>query len=76
MCKSLKWTVTVLFFLVSVAALVGVYQTHVLLSSDGARMSMQFGTTSGSLAIMAFVAAVTCWMKQMVSCMTSCEVCS
>lgn len=76
MCKSMKWIFAILLFLVTAASIVGVYETHVLLSSDGSRVALQFGSTSGSLAIIAFVIAAKVWMKQMIGCMSPCEVCS
>lgn len=75
-CIVSKWIVCVLLFLVTIAALVGVYQTHVIVGSDPARFAIQFGSTSGSLSIIAFVIAVMAWGKKMACCMSgSCEVC-
>ena len=75
-CLVVKWVVCVLLFLTSIAALVGVYQTHVIVGADPARVAIQFGSTSGSLAIIAFVVSVLAWCKKMVCCMSgSCEVC-
>jgi hypothetical protein len=72
-CCTVKWVSSLLLILVAVAALVGVYQTHVL---DLAPMRVQFGSTSGSLAIIAFSIALVSALKQMICCMTTCEVCS
>ena len=72
-CVTLKWIVCILLLLVTVAAGVGVYQTHVLASAESVRL--QFGSTSGSLAIVAFVLATLGCMKQLVKCMGPCEVC-
>lgn len=72
-CIGIKWVVCVLLLIVSVAALVGVYETHFLSLSP---MRVQFGSTSGSLSIMAFALAVTCWGKKMAACMSKCDVCS
>lgn len=75
-CMASKWIVCLLLLLVSVAALIGVYQTHVIVGSDPARFAIQFGSTSGSLSIMAFVISVIAWGKKMSCCMSgSCEVC-
>ena len=72
-CRIAKWTVCLLLLLVSVAALVGVFQTHVI---DFAPMRVQFGSTSGSLSILAFTVAVMAWGKKMMSFMGKCEACT
>ncbi len=75
-CTVGKWIVCLLLLLVAVAALVGVYQTHVIVGTDPARFAIQFGSTSGSLSILAFVVAVMAWGKKMSCCMSgTCEVC-
>ncbi len=76
-CRIGKWIVAILLLATSVVALVGVYQTHVVTGSDPSRMMIQFGSTSGSLAIIAFVVSVMAWGKKMACCMSkTCEVCS
>lgn len=76
-CVISKWVVAILLLATSIAALVGVYQTHVISGSDASRVVIQFGSTSGSLAIIAFVVSVMAWGKKMASCMSgSCEACS
>lgn len=75
-CTAFKWIVCVLLLLTTIAALFGVFQTHVIIGSDPSRMAIQFGSTSGSLAIIAFVISITAWGKKMSCCMSgSCEVC-
>ena len=59
---SMYWIVTVLLFLATLAAAVGVYKSHFL--SSGAT----FGTTSGSLSIIAFVISLTLWSKAFCCC--------
>ncbi len=71
-----KWVLCLLLLIVAIAALVGVYQTHVITGTDPARFAVQFGSTSGSLSIIAFVLASVAWMKHMICCMSPCEVCS
>lgn len=67
----MKWAVALLLFIVTVASLVGIYQTHVI--AGGA----QFGSTSGSLAILAFVASLMSWSGQMCKCLgQDCEACA
>ncbi|MBI2117988.1 hypothetical protein HYT95_03755 [Candidatus Peregrinibacteria bacterium] len=56
------WVVTLLLFLAAVAALAGVYKAHFL--GGG----MVFGTTSGSLSILAFSVTATLWAKFMCHC--------
>jgi len=75
-CVTVKWLLALLYFVAAAAALVGVYETHIVTSSDGARTLLQFGSTSGSLAIIAFCIAATLWKKQMAGCMGKCEICS
>lgn len=75
-CMITKWALCLLLLVVSLAALVGVWETHVIIGTDPARFAVQFGSTSGSLAILAFAVASVSWMKQVISCMSSCEVCS
>lgn len=75
-CLVTKWVLCLLLLVVSVAALVGVYETHIIIGTDPARFAVQFGSTSGSLSIIAFVLASVAWMKHMICCMGPCEVCS
>ncbi len=76
-CMIMKWVVCVLLLITSIAALVGVYETHVILGTDPARFAVQFGSTSGSLAIIAFALSVTMWGKKMAACMSGhCEICA
>lgn len=72
-CRIIKWTVCVLLLVVAVAALVGVFQTHFI---DTNPMRIQFGSTSGSLSILAFTVAIVAWGKKMACCMGKCEVCA
>lgn len=69
-CVFTKWVVCILLFVSAVAALVGVYQAHVMTSSEGA-VAFQFGTTSCSLALVAFVLAVLGWVKSLHCCLCS-----
>ena len=75
-CKIMKMVSTLLLFVVAVAALVGVYETHVITGTDASRMMLQFGSTSGSLAIVAFVLSFVAFLKHMCACMAPCAVCS
>jgi hypothetical protein len=54
---AVHWVVVLLYLLVTIAAGVGVYKSHLL--SSGAT----FGTTSGSLSIIAFVLSLTVLLK-------------
>ena len=72
-CMVIKWTVCALLFLAAVAALVGVFQTHII---DLAPVRIQFGSTSGSLSIIAFAIAIMAWGKKMACCMGKCEICT
>ena len=68
-CLFMHLVVSALLLLVAIAAFIGVYKAHVL--ADG----LTFGTTSGSLAIIAFVVAFLAFMKSMKACMGKCESC-
>lgn len=75
-CTLSKWITVVLLFLATLAALVGVYETHVITGSDASRTVIQFGSTSGSLAIIAFVISVMALHRKVAACMRgSCDVC-
>ena len=75
MCLFMKTLVGLLFTIAALASLAGVYETHVITGSPAARVILQFGTTSGSLAIIAFVLALTVWVKTLKSFKSPCEVC-
>ncbi len=75
-CMVTKWALCLLLLLVSLAAIVGVYETHIIIGTDPARFAVQFGSTSGSLSIIAFVLASVACMKHMVACMGPCEICN
>jgi L-cystine uptake protein TcyP (sodium:dicarboxylate symporter family) len=72
-CQISKWTVCALLFVVALAALVGVFQTHFI---DISPLRIQFGSTGGSLSILAFTVAIMAWGKKMSICMSSCAVCT
>lgn len=74
-CMITKWVVCVLLLLVAVAALIGVFETHVMTGATG-EMYLQFGSTSGSFAILAFTISLTAALKQLIGCMSKCEVCA
>lgn len=56
-CKALIGIVALLTTFTTIAALVGVYSTH--MTADGLR----FGTVDGSLAIVALLVSMMCWLK-------------
>ena len=68
-CMVVHLLVALLLFLGSVASLVGVYKSHVM--PEG----LTFGTTSGSLALLAFAVTITLFLKQVKNCFMKCEVC-
>lgn len=65
-CTIVNWLICLLFFLMSVAALVGVYR--VIFTGTG----LSFGSATGSLAIIAFVVSLALWSKWMCRCMCCC----
>ncbi|OGJ60516.1 hypothetical protein A3A67_02715 [Candidatus Peribacteria bacterium RIFCSPLOWO2_01_FULL_51_18] len=73
-CILMKWLVMVLLFLATVAALIGTFTTHFMRLPSG--LEMQFGSTGGSLAILAFVASVSVWVKHTIKLGQKCEVCN
>ena len=56
-CKAMCAIVTLLTTITTIAALIGVYQTHI--TPEG----WMFGSLNGSVAIIAFLASVMCWLK-------------
>ena len=56
-CKFLVAIVALLTTVTTIATLIGVYMTHVTI--DG----WKFGTMDGSLAVVAFVVSMMCWLK-------------
>lgn len=68
-CLTLHIVVGLLIFVAFVAAGIGMYLAHV--SDTG----FTFGTATGSFSIIAFVYALTSFMKQLKTCMMPCDVC-
>jgi len=68
LCTILNLVIGVFAALLSLAALVGVYMSHVLPSG------LVFGTTSGSLSIMAFGLSLFLLKKAMAACVCQCEI--
>lgn len=62
----MKAVVALLVTLATLAALVGVWKTH--MTADG----MMFGSTEGSLALLTFVLSSVIWVK-MVKCLCPCS---
>ena len=56
-CKALTAIVALLSTLTTIATAIGVYQTH--LTDQG----WMFGTANGSLAVLAFIVSIMCWLK-------------
>ncbi len=68
-CMVLHLVVAGLLLFASIAAFVGVYKAHVL------DAGLVFGSSSGSLSLLAFAVCLTLWMQQMRNCATPCDVC-
>ena len=71
-CLSFHIGASVLLFLASVAALVGVFVSHY----DPRDGSLVFGTSASSLSLLTFAVTVALLMAQCRSCMTACDVCN
>ena len=56
-CKAICAIVALLTTITTIATLIGVYNTHV--TPDG----WMFGSLNGSVAIVAFLVSVMCWLK-------------
>ena len=56
-CKALVGVVALLTTLTTIATLIGVYSTHMVAGV------WKFGTVDGSLALIAFLVSVMCWLK-------------
>lgn len=75
-CLAVKWGVAVLLLVAAVAAAVGIYETHIIVTEDPSSVMLQFGSTGGSLAIIAFTLASMSFCKKLMCCMSkTCEVC-
>jgi hypothetical protein len=69
-CMVMHLVLAGLLLLAAVASLLGVYLSHFLESG------LTFGTSAGSLSLIAFTFTVTMFLHQLKACMTSCEICS
>jgi hypothetical protein len=69
-CLVVHVVVAVLFLVAAIAALLGVYHSHVLKAGV-----LVFGTSSGSLALIAFAVTLAFFMKALKHCCGSCEAC-
>ena len=70
-CQILNWVITVLLFFAALAALTGMYKAHFV--AGGAT----FGSTTGSMSIIAFSISVMLWKKQMEKCCKcACTMCT
>lgn len=65
--KFTRYLGCILYFLATVAALMGVYQTHFGIGT------MNFGSTSASLALIAFAISLHLWIKCMHRCCCDCK---
>jgi hypothetical protein len=70
-CLACHIIVTVLLFLGALASLVGVVMAHI----DPVDRVLVFGTSAASLSLIAFAVTSTFCMKQLKTCMSSCDVC-
>ena len=68
-CMAVHLVVAALMLLFVLASLLGVYASHML--SEG----LTFGTSQGSLAIIAFVVGVKGFFCTLQSCFAKCEMC-
>ncbi|MEK7591747.1 MAG: hypothetical protein AAB489_06140 [Patescibacteria group bacterium] len=69
-CLALHVVVAILLFVAAVAAVMGVYKSHVLSSG------LVFGTTSGSLSLLALSVTLAVWAYQTKCCVTKCDACN
>jgi|GEM_PF-2103998 len=68
-CLTGHLVATALYLIITVAAFLGVYLTHV--SAE----SYRFGTSQGSLAIIAFVVSLSFLASSIKECWRKCDVC-
>jgi hypothetical protein len=66
-CEAMNWIACLVFFLATLASLMGVYQ--VLFGGGGAT----FGSSNGSLALIALAVNLALWSKWMCKCLCSRE---
>ncbi len=62
-CNVQHWFVAIFLFVAVAASSVGVYKTHV-----GPGGAIDFGSTAGSLALLAFTAALVAWSHKVRCC--------
>lgn len=68
-CMALHVVIMFVMLIMTLVAGLGVYMSHV--TSQG----LLFGSATGSLAILAFVASLMIFFKSLKACMSPCEVC-
>lgn len=66
-CAALNWLICLLLFFSTLTAITGVYRVH--FGGGG----MVFGSSNGSLSLIAFVISLALWSKWMCRCLCSCE---
>lgn len=71
-CLAFHIIAAMFLFLACIASFVGVLMSHYS-ARDGA---LVFGTTSASLAIIAFVVSIAFLVKSCKSCMSACDACA
>lgn len=69
LCLALHLFVAGLLLFTSAAAFIGVFKAHV--QPEG----LEFGTTVGSLSLLALAVSLVLWLKSMKDCACGCEVC-
>ncbi len=67
--------VTVLLFVTTLAALMEVLASHYVILKGAREATMIFGTSAGSLSLIAFAITITFWVKSFKACMSGCEAC-
>ncbi len=65
-CMVTNWVVTLLLFVTSIASALGAYMAH--FPTEEGMVVPTFGTTTGSLSILAFAVSISLWIKHMKGC--------
>lgn len=66
-CGVLAWVAAILFFMMTLLSLMGVYTAHMVSGS------LRFGVNDGALYIVAFCVSMALWTKKMSQCCGCCE---
>lgn len=74
-CFVCHLVVMILLFVATLAAFMEVLASHYVVLKGAREATILFGTSTGSLSLIAFAVTVTFWAKSFKACMSGCEAC-